>query len=478
MSNQEKMVKEITAMEEDFAKWYTDIVKKAQLMDYSSVRGCMVLEPHGFAIWENIQKILDKKFKDLGHQNVALPLLIPESLLQKEREHIEGFAPEVAWVTHAGNEKLQERLCIRPTSEVLFCEYFSRKVHSWRDLPKLYNQWCNIVRWEKTTRPFLRTVEFHWQEGHTIHETKEEAKNETMTMLGIYADFCKNELCMPIISGRKTDKEKFAGAEETYTIEAMMHDGKTLQSATSHYFGDGFSKAFDITYQDRNNKPSHPYETSFGMSTRIIGGIIMTHGDNNGLVLPPDVAPIQIIIIPISMNKAGVLEKAKEIYEVLKEKYKVALDTSDQTPGWKFAEYEMKGVPIRLEIGPNDIKKSECVLVRRDNREKSFVPFANLNDEIDQTFIKLKKALYEKALSQRNNLMREAKTKDDFNKICSEKHGFIKSMWCGEKKCEEILKEELAVSSRCISLTDDKISDKCAVCGKEAKHLVYWGKAY
>ena len=478
MGKQEKLVKEITDMQEDFAKWYTDIVKKAQLMDYSSVRGCMILEPYGFAIWENIQKILDKKFKDLGHENVAMPLLIPESLLQKEKDHIEGFAPEVAWVTYAGSEKLQERLCIRPTSETLFCEYFSKKVHSWRDLPKLYNQWCSVVRWEKTSRPFLRSVEFYWQEGHTIHESKQEAENETMTMLDTYANFCENELCMPVIKGRKTDKEKFAGAESTYTIEAMMHDGKILQSGTSHYFGDGFCKAFDITYQDRYNKPSYPYETSWGMSTRIIGGIIMTHGDNNGLVLPPDVAPIQIIIVPISMNKPGVLEKAREIYNILKEKYRVKLDESDQTPGWKFSEYEMKGVPIRLEIGPKDIEKGQCVLVRRDNREKSFVRLSNLDDEVKQLFIKFKKSLYEKALNQRNSLMREAKTKDDFSKICSQKHGFIKAMWCGNKKCEETLKEELSVSSRCISLSDDKISDTCAICGDSAKYLVYWGKAY
>lgn len=478
MGKQEKLVKEITDMQEDFAKWYTDVVKKARLMDYSSVRGCMILEPYGFAIWENIQRILDKKFKDLGHENVAMPLLIPESLLQKEKDHIEGFAPEVAWVTHAGSEKLQERLCIRPTSETLFCEYFSRKVHSWRDLPKLYNQWCSVVRWEKTSRPFLRSVEFHWQEGHTIHETQEEAQNETMRMFNTYADFCENELCMPIIKGRKTDKEKFAGAESTYTIEAMMHDGKILQSGTSHYFGDGFCKAFDITYQDRDNKPSYPYETSWGMSTRIIGGIIMTHGDNNGLVLPPDVAPIQIIIIPICMNKPGVLEKAREIYNILKEKYRVKIDESSQTPGWKFSEYEMKGVPIRLEIGPKDIEKGQCVLVRRDNREKSFAPLDNLDNEIKQVFIKFKESLYEKALNQRNSLMREAKTKDEFSKICNQKHGFIKAMWCGKEKCEEILKEELSVSSRCISLLDDKISDQCAVCGEDAKHLVYWGKAY
>ena len=367
MANQKKMVEEITSMEEDFAKWYTDIVKKAELMDYSSVRGCMIIEPYGYAIWENIQKILDSEFKNLGHENVSMPMFIPESLLQKEKDHVEGFAPEVAWVTHGGNEKLQERLCVRPTSETLFCDHYANVIHSWRDLPKLYNQWCSVVRWEKTTRPFLRSVEFLWQEGHTMHETEEEAKRETEQMLNVYANFCENDLAIPVIKGKKTDKEKFAGAVSTYTIEAMMHDGKALQSGTSHFFGDGFSRAFDIKFQDRNNKQSYPFQTSWGASTRLIGGIIMTHGDDNGLVLPPAVAPIQVIIVPVAMHKEGVLEKAREIETRLKKICRVKVDDSDQSPGWKFAQYEMKGVPLRLEIGPKDIEKNQCVLVRRDS---------------------------------------------------------------------------------------------------------------
>ena len=382
MAQQKKMVEEITSMEEDFAKWYTDVVKKAELIEYTSVKGCMVIRPYGYAIWENIQKELDREFKALGHENVCMPLFIPESLLNKEKDHVEGFAPEVAWVTYGGNEKLEERLCVRPTSETLFCEHYKAIVHSYRDLPKLYNQWVSVVRWEKTTRPFLRSSEFLWQEGHTIHASAEEAREETIRMLNVYADFCENYLAMPVVKGVKTEKERFAGAEDTYTIEALMHDGKALQSGTSHYFGDGFARAFDIQFTDKDNKLKYPFQTSWGCTTRLIGAIIMTHGDNNGLVLPPKVAPIQVVVIPVAAHKAGVLEKAQELTDRIGKFCRVKIDTSDNSPGWKFAEYEMKGVPLRLEIGPKDIEKNQCVLVRRDNREKYFVSLDDLETEI------------------------------------------------------------------------------------------------
>ncbi len=478
MANQKKMVEEITSMDDDFAKWYTDIVKKAELMDYSSVRGCMILEPYGYAIWENIQKILDSKFKELGHENVSMPLFIPESLLQKEKDHVEGFAPEVAWVTYGGEEKLQERLCVRPTSETLFCDHYAKKIHSWRDLPKLYNQWCSVVRWEKTTRPFLRSVEFQWQEGHTMHATAEEAKKETETMLNVYADFCEKYLAIPVIKGKKTDKEKFAGAEATYTIEALMHDGKALQSGTSHYFGDGFAKAFDVTFQDRENKSRYPHQTSWGMSTRVIGGIIMTHGDDNGLLLPPAVAPIQVVILPIAMHKEGVLEKATELKERLKNVCRVKLDDSDQSPGWKFAQYEMKGVPLRLEIGPKDIEKNQCVLVRRDNREKVFVSLDNLEEEVPKALEQVRQGMYDKALSRRENMTYTAKSLSELKEIAENKPGLIKAMWCGELECEEKLKEEAGVTSRCMPFEQEEISDTCVCCGKKAKTMVVWGKAY
>ena len=332
---QEKMVSEITSMEEDFSKWYTDIVKKAELIDYSGVRGCYVLRPYGYAIWENIQRILDARFKELGHENVSMPMFIPEGLLQKEKDHVEGFAPECAWVTVGGSEELQERLCVRPTSETLFCEHYAHVIHSYRDLPMLYNQWCSVVRWEKTTRPFLRSLEFLWQEGHTMHETAEEAKAETLQMLDVYAEFCENSLAIPVLKGRKTKKEQFAGAEATYTIEAMMHDGVALQAGTTHYFGDGFARAFDIQFTGRDNKLAYPHQTSWGVSTRLIGGIIMTHGDNNGLALPPAIAPIQLIIIPIAQHKEGVLEKAAELAARLKPIARVKVDDSENSPGWK-----------------------------------------------------------------------------------------------------------------------------------------------
>jgi len=371
--NDKKMVEAITSMEVDFAKWYTDIVKQAELIDYSSVRGCMILRPYGYAIWENIQKILDGKFKETGHENVYMPMFIPESLLQKEKDHVEGFAPEVAWVTHGGTEPLTEKLCVRPTSETLFCEHYANTVQSYRDLPKLYNQWCSVVRWEKTTRPFLRTLEFLWQEGHTAHATEEEAETETIKMLNVYAEFCENCLAIPVIKGLKTEKEKFAGAKATYTIESLMHDGKALQSGTSHNFGDGFAKAFGIQFTDKDNQLKYVHQTSWGMTTRLIGAIIMVHGDDNGLVLPPAVAPIQLVIVPIAAHKEGVLEKAADLKAKLDSVCRIKLDDSDKMPGWKFSEYEMKGVPLRLEIGPKDIENNQCVLARRDTGEKTIV---------------------------------------------------------------------------------------------------------
>ena len=477
-NSDKKMVEQITSMDEDFAKWYTDIVKKADLIDYSSVKGCMIIRPYGYAIWENIQKLLDKKFKETGHENVYMPMFIPESLLNKEKDHVEGFAPEVAWVTMGGSERLTERLCVRPTSETLFCEHYANIIRSYRDLPKLYNQWCSVVRWEKTTRPFLRSREFLWQEGHTMHATAQEAEEETLRMLNVYADFFENDLGMPVIKGRKTDKEKFAGALATYTVEALMHDGKALQRGTSHNFGDGFAKAFDIQYLDKDNQLKYCNQTSWGVSTRIIGGIIMTHGDNNGLVLPPAVAPIQVVIIPVQQHKEGVLEAAEKLKARLSDKVRVKIDDSDNSPGWKFAEYEMKGVPLRIEIGPRDIESNQCVVVRRDNREKLFVSLDNIESVIEEQMQVLTKALYEKALENRTKRTYTATDLDSFIKIANEKSGYIKAMWCEELECELKLKELADVTSRCMPMEQEQISDRCICCGKPAKKLVYWGKAY
>ena len=478
MAEQKKMVEEITSMEEDFAKWYTDVVKKAELASYSCVRGCMVVRPYGTALWENIRDNLDRRFKALGHENVMMPLFIPESLLQKEKDHVEGFAPEVAWVTHGGAEQLQERLCVRPTSETLFCDHYAQVIHSYRDLPKLYNQWCSVVRWEKTTRPFLRTMEFFWQEGHTMHETPQEAVEETERMLNVYADFCEHDLAIPVVKGRKTDKEKFAGAEATYTIEALMHDGKALQSGTSHYFGDGFARAFDIQFTGRDNTLQYPHQTSWGMSSRIIGAIIMTHGDNNGLALPPAVAPVQVVILPIAMHKEGVLDKAMELRDRLAATFRVKVDDSDNSAGWKFAEYEMKGVPLRLEIGPKDIANNQCVLVRRDNREKTFVSLDQLEAAIAEQLEAVRAGLYEKALARREEMTYSAKTLKELKDLAEHKPGFIKAMWCGDLACEEALKEEAGVTSRCIPFEQEQLADTCVCCGKPAKHMLYWGKAY
>jgi prolyl-tRNA synthetase len=478
MAEQKKMVEAITSMDEDFAKWYTDIVKKADLIDYTSVKGCMVIRPYGYAIWENIQATLDGMFKKTGHENIYMPLFIPESLLQKEKDHVEGFAPEVAWVTYGGSEKLAERMCVRPTSETLFCEHYSKIINSYRDLPKLYNQWCSVVRWEKNTRPFLRSREFLWQEGHTMHETAQEAVEETERMLNVYADFCENYLAIPVVKGKKTDKEKFAGAEATYTIEALMHDGKALQAGTSHYFGDGFAKAFDIQFSNRENKLQYPHQTSWGVTTRLIGAIIMTHGDDNGLVLPPRIAPVQVVVLPIAQHKPGVIDKAAELYERLKENFRVKIDVTDNSPGWKFSEYEMKGVPLRLEIGPKDIENNQCVLVRRDTREKVFVSLDELEDKITELLNEVHTSLFNRALKNREEKTYVAKNLSELKEIADTKPGFIKAMWCGDEECEIKLKEDAGVSSRCMPFEQETVSDTCACCGKPAKALVYWGKAY
>ena len=479
MADQKKMVEDITSMDEDFAKWYTDICRKAELIEYTSVKGCMVIRPYGYAIWENIQKILDGKFKELGHENVCMPMFIPESLLQKEKDHVEGFAPEVAWVTHGGNDPLEERLCVRPTSETLFCEHYANIIHSHRDLPKLYNQWVSVVRWEKTTRPFLRSREFLWQEGHTIHATAEEAIAETEQMLNVYADFCEQELAMPVVRGQKTEKEKFAGAEATYTVETLMHDGKALQSATSHNFGDGFAKAFGIQYQSKENKLEYPHQTSWGMTTRLIGAIIMTHGDDNGLVLPPAVAPIQVVIIPVAQHKEGVLEKANELKALLSKNFRVKLDDSDNSPGWKYSEYEMKGVPVRLEIGPRDIEAGQCVLVTRHNREKAVVSLDNLEAEIENKLKEVHDGLWQKAYENRERRTYKCTSMDEIKAAISENgDGFVKAMWCGDEACEDKVKEETGVGSRCIPFDQENISDTCVCCGKPAKHMVMWGNAY
>ena len=475
----EKKVEQITDMEVDFAQWFTDVCVKAELVDYSGIKGMFILRPYGYAIWENIMNYLDKRFKELGHDNVSMPMLIPESLLQKEKDHVEGFAPECAWVTMGGSEELPERLCIRPTSETLFCDHWSHVVHSWRDLPMKYNQWCSVLRWEKTTRPFLRGREFLWQEGHTLHATAEEAIEETEQMLEVYADCLENLLAMPVVRGNKTDKEKFAGAERTYTVECMMHDHKALQSGTSHYFGDGFAKAFGIAFSDKENKLQTPHETSWGMSTRTIGGLIMTHGDNNGLVLPPHVAPIQVIIVPVAQHKEGVLEKAGELYDTLKAAgIRVKMDDSDNSLGWKCAQWEMKGVPVRLEIGPRDMENNQCVAVRRDNREKVTINIDELAASVSEVLEQVQQGLFDKAKKNLDEHIFEAHSLEEAKRLQEEKGGFIKTMWCGELECEMKMKEQAGMTSRCIPFAQEHLGDTCPICGKKAKHMIYWGVAY
>ena len=479
MAKEKKLVESITPMNEDFAKWYTDVVKNAELIEYSGIKGCMILRPNGYAIWENIQRELDRRFKETDVENVYMPMFIPESLLQREKDHVEGFAPEVAWVTHGGSEKLTERLCVRPTSETLFCDLYSNIIQSYRDLPKLYNQWCSVVRWEKTTRPFLRTSEFLWQEGHTAHATAEEAEERTIQMLNVYADFCRDVLAIPLIKGKKTDKEKFAGAHATYTIEAMMHDGKALQSGTSHNFGDGFAQAFGIQYTDKNNELQYVHQTSWGMSTRIIGAVIMVHGDDSGLVLPPRIAPTQTMIVPIMMKKEGVVEKAKELEAMLKTAgIRVRLDDSDKSPGWKFSEQEIQGIPSRIEIGPKDIEAGQCVIVRRDTREKTIVPLDQVVEQLQTILEQEQSDMLARATEHLYGNLFEASDYESFKDTIANKPGFVKAMWCGELDCEMKIKEDTTATSRCMPFEQEKISDVCVCCGKPAKSMVYWGKAY
>ncbi len=477
MADEKKLVEAITPMEEDFAQWYTDVVTKAELVDYSGVRGCTIFRPAGYAIWELIQKELDARFKEVGVENVYMPMFIPESLLQKEKDHVEGFAPEVAWVTHGGGEELAERLCVRPTSETLFCDFYSRIIESYRDLPKIYNQWCSVVRWEKTTRPFLRTMEFLWQEGHTAHATATEAQERTEQMLNVYADFCEQVLAIPMVKGRKTDKEKFAGAEATYTIEALMHDGKALQSGTSHNFGDGFAKAFGIQYTDKDNTLQYVHQTSWGLTTRLIGAVIMVHGDNSGLVLPPRIAPTQVVIIPIQQKKEGVLEKAAQIKEKLGA-FRVKVDDTDKSPGWKFSEQEMRGIPVRVEIGPKDIAANQAVVVRRDTREKTIVSLDEIDTKVGEILGEMQSEMLERARKHRDAHTYEAHSTEEFRDIVANKPGFVKAMWCGERACEDEIKEKTGATSRCMPFEQERIAETCVCCGKPAKKLVYWGKAY
>ena len=475
-----KLVEKITSRDTDFAQWYTDVVKEAKLCDYTDVKGCMIYLPLGQAIWENIQKGLDQKFKETGVENVYLPMLIPESLLQKEKDHIAGFAPEVAWVTMGGSEELEERMCIRPTSETLFCNYWQKDIKSYRDLPKIYNQWCSVLRWEKTTRPYLRSREFLWQEGHTIHATEQEAMDRTLQMLNIYNDFAKEYLAIPMIIGQKTESEKFAGAKYTYTMEAMMHDGKALQSGTSHYFGQDFAKSFDIKFLNKENKLETVYETSWGTSTRLIGALIMVHGDDYGLVLPPKIAPTQVVIVPIASHKGGVMENATKIYEDLNAKgIRVKLDDSDKTPGFKFNESEVQGIPLRIEVGPRDLENNEVTFAIRFTHEKENVKLENICEEVNTKLEAIQKGMLEKATEFVNGHIYEAKTMDEMIEFASANEGFIKADWCGSEECEDKIKEITGgAGSRCIPFEDKLLTGKCICCGKDAKHNVIWGKSY
>ncbi len=479
MAKEKKMVEAITAMETDFAQWYTDVVKKAELVDYASVKGCMVIKPAGYAIWENIQKELDSRFKATGVENVYMPLFIPESLLQKEKDHVEGFAPEVAWVTHGGVNELQERLCVRPTSETLFCDFWANDVQSYRDLPRVYNQWCSVVRWEKETRPFLRSREFLWQEGHTLHATAEEAEERTIQMLNIYADFCEEVLAIPVVRGRKTENEKFAGALATYTIESLMHDGKALQSGTSHNFGDGFARAFGIQFTDKENKLQYPHETSWGFTTRMIGAIIMVHGDNSGLVLPPRIAPTQVMVVPVAQHKEGVLDRAYALKDTLAAaQLRVKIDATEKTPGFKFAEQEMRGIPVRIELGPKDIEAGQAVVVRRDTREKIIVPLEGIEARVAEILDTMQKEMLERARAHREEHTYTVTNYEEFGETVTTKPGFIKAMWCEDLACEKKVKEDFGATARCMPFTQEELSDKCFCCGKPAKKMVYWGKAY
>nr|WP_027870719.1 proline--tRNA ligase [[Eubacterium] cellulosolvens] len=479
MAKDKKLVEQITSMEDDFAQWYTDVCIKADLIGYTSVKGCMAIKPAGYAIWENIQRDLDERFKATGVKNVYMPMLIPENLLNKEAELVNGFAPEVAWVTHGGAEKLQERLCIRPTSETLFCDFYAKDIQSYKDLPKVYNQWCSVLRWEKTTRPFLRSREFLWQEGHTAHATAEEAEERTVQMLNVYADFLENDLAIPVVKGQKTEKEKFAGAKHTYTVEALMHDGKALQSGTSHNFDDIFAQAYDVQYTDKDNTLKHVHQTSWGMTTRVIGAMIMVHGDNSGLVLPPRIAPTQVMIIPIRQDAAGVLDKAGEIKDTLAAAgIRVDLDDTDKRPGWKFSEQEMRGIPVRVELGPKDVENGSAVLARRDTREKLVVSIDEIANKTAELLETIQKEMLDRARAHLESHTYDAVTYDEFKETVNTKPGFVRAMWCGDKACEEQIKADTTATSRCMPFKQIQLSDKCVCCGKPAKAMVYWGKAY
>lgn len=468
-------VKDITNRDVDFAKWYTDVCKKADLVDYTNVKGSMIIRPLGYAIWEEIQKVLDKKFKETGHENVQMPMFIPESLLNVEKEHVKGFAPEVAWVTYGGSEKLEERMCVRPTSEVLFCEHYKKIINTYRDLPILYNQWCTIVRWEKTTRPFLRSREILWQEGHTMHRTAEEAKEETLKMFDVYKDFQVNYLALPVITGKKTEKEKFAGAEETYTLEAMMYNGYALQNGTSHYFGKHFAEAFGIKFTDKDNTLKTPYQTSWGVTTRMIGAIIMTHGDDHGLVLPPRIAPFKTIIIPIG----DVSEKLEELKQNLKEnEITFKVDDRDKTPGFRFADAEIKGYPIRIELGKRDLENNIVTLVRRDTLEKIQVTFEKIIPKVKELLETIQKDMLKRATIRRDSMIYEANNYDELREIATTKDGgFTKINWCGNVECENKIKDDFGIKSRCL-IENEEVTGPCTVCGKEAKTRLYIGRQY
>ena len=475
----DNFVKEITNIEDDFAKWYTDVVRKAELADYTDTKGCIAIRPYGYAIWENIQNYADKLFKDVGVTNLYMPVLIPESMLEKEKDHVEGFAPEVAWVTMGGGEELEERLCIRPTSETMMSTMYAKWVKSWRDLPILGNQWCNVLRWEKETRPFLRSREFLWQEGHTIHETAKEAEERTMMMLDIYADVIENLLAIPVLKGRKTPKEQFAGADATYTVETLMIDGRALQAGTSHYFGQNFTKPFEVKFQNREGKEEYAYQTSWGISTRLIGAVIMAHGDNRGLKLPPRVAPIQAVLVPIAAHKEGVIEKTSAIYDSLKNKFRMKFDDRDNvSPGFKFNDWEMRGVPVRIEIGPRDLDEGVAVLVRRDTSEKITVKIEDLETELEKLLETIQQSMYNACLERRNSKTTVAYSLEEIEKNLAENQGYVKTMWCGDRACEDKVKEVTGAPSRCMPFEQEHLADTCPICGKKADKMIVWGRQY
>ena len=484
MSQNERFVKKITPKSVDFSRWYVEMIQKAELADYAPIKGMMIIRPYGFAIWENIQSLLDRRIKESGHVNAYFPLLIPEGFLQKEAEHLEGFAPEVAWVTHGGQEELEERLAVRPTSEAIIGNMYAKWIKSWRDLPVLINQWANIVRWEKVTRPFLRTTEFLWQEGHTAHETLEEAQEETLMILSLYKEFVETELAIPVLTGIKSEREKFAGAVKTYAMEALMSDGKALQMGTSHNLGQNFSKVFNIRFEDRNQKLQHVWQTSWGASTRLVGALIMAHGDDSGLKIPPRIAPFQVVVIPISIGewKKDVLPVAQKIVDELKKKgIRVKLDEREEfTPGWKFSEWEMRGVPLRMEIGPKDIEKKQVVVVRRDTGKKEALDQASLDEKVRRILEDIQKNMFEMALQFQEENTHEVKDYEEFKAVMESKRGFIKTFWCGDSDCEEKIKDETMATIRVIPLEQEKKKgqEKCIHCRKPSETLVYFARAY